>query len=209
MPSERSTARTPAAGPSSLSDLAVRSDQRERSTVRTPAAGPSTGVHKGDEVQAPVPSSRSFRTSGISNMIHQGIGIVASAGRRNPLAAKSSIRRIGEYWIIAFEGEAIHLRHAKGLTYLAQLLCHPGEELRPSDLIAEVDGASHGSAVRSLIGAAAEERARVNVTRSLHASLARILAHHPGLGQHLRRTIRTGRVCSYAPDPRLPIKWET
>jgi hypothetical protein len=28
------------------------------------------------------------------------------------------------------------------------------------------------------------------------------------LGRHLSSTIRTGRYCSYTPDPRAPITWE-
>jgi hypothetical protein len=53
------------------------------------------------------------------------------------------------------------------------------------------------------------ERARVNVTRAISLALARILESHPALGEHLERTIRTGTFCSYAPDPRAPIAWET
>jgi hypothetical protein len=35
------------------------------------------------------------------------------------------------------------------------------------------------------------------------------LAHaDPALGEHLSRTIHTGRYCSYTPDPRAPITWE-
>jgi len=133
---------------------------------------------------------------------------LGSDARRNLLAAKSSISKLGEYWIIAFDGDVIHLRHAKGLSYLAQLLRHPGEEFRPSQLIASVDGARRGQTPGRFVGPTEEERARVNLTRSVHAALARIAAHHASLGQHLRRTIRTGRSCSYAPDPRLPIEWE-
>jgi hypothetical protein len=53
------------------------------------------------------------------------------------------------------------------------------------------------------------ERARVNVTRAIRIVLRRIASQHPELGEHLRRTIRTGTYCLYAPDPRLPIEWET
>jgi hypothetical protein len=28
------------------------------------------------------------------------------------------------------------------------------------------------------------------------------------LGRHLAATIRTGRYCSYTPDPRVPIAWQ-
>jgi hypothetical protein len=30
--------------------------------------------------------------------------------------------------------------------------------------------------------------------------------HHPRLGEHLSRTIRTGTYCAYLPDPRTPAE---
>ena len=53
------------------------------------------------------------------------------------------------------------------------------------------------------------ERARVNVTRTIALALRRIAAQHPALGAHLARTVRTGIFCSYNPDPRAPIEWQT
>ena len=47
----------------------------------------------------------------------------------------------------------------------------------------------------------ASERARVGVTRAVRQSIARIGQHHPQLGEHLRRSVRTGTYCAYAPDP--------
>jgi tetratricopeptide (TPR) repeat protein len=52
------------------------------------------------------------------------------------------------------------------------------------------------------------ERARLNVTRAIRAALANLGRANPSLGQHLSSTIRTGRYCSYTPDPRAPITWE-
>jgi predicted ATPase len=52
------------------------------------------------------------------------------------------------------------------------------------------------------------ERARLNVTRSIRAAMAHIARDHPSLGRHLAATIRTGRYCSYNPDPRAPITWD-
>jgi tetratricopeptide (TPR) repeat protein len=52
------------------------------------------------------------------------------------------------------------------------------------------------------------ERARLNVTRAIKTALDNIARNHPPLGGHLRSTIRTGRYCSYTPDPRAPITWE-
>ena len=53
------------------------------------------------------------------------------------------------------------------------------------------------------------ERARAGVTRAIRQAMARIGQHHPQLGQHLGRTIRTGTYCAYFPDPRAPVGWRT
>jgi tetratricopeptide (TPR) repeat protein len=53
------------------------------------------------------------------------------------------------------------------------------------------------------------ERARLNVTRAIRAVLRTLDRVHPSLANHLALTIRTGRYCSYSPDPRAPIIWET
>jgi hypothetical protein len=52
------------------------------------------------------------------------------------------------------------------------------------------------------------ERARLNATRAIRAALANLARANPSLGRHLYSTIRTGRYCSYTPDPRVPITWE-
>jgi hypothetical protein len=49
------------------------------------------------------------------------------------------------------------------------------------------------------------ERARQTVTARIREALARIDAAHPDLGRHLRRSVRTGRICVYEPD--TPIDW--
>ena len=51
------------------------------------------------------------------------------------------------------------------------------------------------------------ERARLNATRAIRAAMANLARANPALGQHLSVTIRTGRYCSYTPDPRVPITW--
>jgi hypothetical protein len=55
--------------------------------------------------------------------------------------------------------------------------------------------------------AAAAERARVNVTRTITAVMKKIAASSPALGEHLGATIRTGYLCSYSPDARVPVRW--
>ena len=56
--------------------------------------------------------------------------------------------------------------------------------------------------------ASASERARAGVTRAVRQAIARIGEHHPPLGEHLARTIRTGTYCAYSPDPRAPAGWQ-
>jgi tetratricopeptide (TPR) repeat protein len=51
------------------------------------------------------------------------------------------------------------------------------------------------------------ERARVNVTRTLRATLDRIRSAAPACGAHLEASIRTGRACSYQPAPGGPAGW--
>lgn len=52
------------------------------------------------------------------------------------------------------------------------------------------------------------ERARLNVSRAIRAAMANLARDNPSLGRHLAATIRTGRYCSYGPDPRAPITWD-
>ena len=52
------------------------------------------------------------------------------------------------------------------------------------------------------------ERARLNVTRAIRAAVANLARANPALGAHLAAMVRTGRYCSYTPDPRAPITWE-
>ena len=52
------------------------------------------------------------------------------------------------------------------------------------------------------------ERARASVTRAVRHAMGRIRAHHPPLGAHLERAIRTGTYCAYLPDPRVPVAWK-
>ena len=51
----------------------------------------------------------------------------------------------------------------------------------------------------------ASERARSGVTRAVRQGIARIGEHHPELGEHLDRTVRTGTYCAYVPDRGAPV----
>ena len=66
-----------------------------------------------------------------------------------------------------------------------------------------------GLSGRDRRAASASERARASVTRAIRQAITRIAEHHPDLGEHLSRTIRTGTYCAYDPDPRAPADWRT
>ena len=104
----------------------------------------------------------------------------------------------GRTWRIEFEGVVRHLPTSKGLQYLAKLLAHPREPIPALVLEGRDD-----SDVR------AREQARLNVTRAIRATLNVLAEVHPALAEHLQATVRTGGACSYRPDPRAPIAWDT
>jgi len=51
------------------------------------------------------------------------------------------------------------------------------------------------------------ERARVSVTKSVRAAIKAIDRCAPALGQHLADSVRTGRMCVYAPPAAAPPRW--
>jgi len=51
------------------------------------------------------------------------------------------------------------------------------------------------------------ERARINVVRSLKRAIAAIGQLAPDLARHLEVSVRTGRYCSYAPEPAAALEW--
>lgn len=52
------------------------------------------------------------------------------------------------------------------------------------------------------------ERARVNVTRAIRATLKRIAGYDAQLGRTLEKSVQTGTFCSYQPDRRRPVEWQ-
>jgi hypothetical protein len=79
----------------------------------------------------------------------------------------------------------------------------------------EIDFLNHeltsalGLGGRDRRAASAAERARFSVSKSLRSAVKRIGQAHPVLGDHLAATLKTGYFCSYTPDPRLPLSWQT
>lgn len=79
-------------------------------------------------------------------------------------------------------------------------------EAERETLLAELRRARRlGGRVRDISPEA--ERARVNVTRGLRATIDRIALPAPRAAAHLRASIRTGRTCRYDPAPGGPVRW--
>jgi hypothetical protein len=74
-------------------------------------------------------------------------------------------------------------------------------------LVAELRRATGLGGRRRALSADAE-RARVNVTRTLRATIERILLSAPRTGAHLQRSVHTGRACRYQPEPGGPTRWQ-
>jgi tetratricopeptide (TPR) repeat protein len=77
---------------------------------------------------------------------HPGQAPLSRAKATEDTAPWPVFRREGEYWSIAFAGEAFRLKDVKGLHYLAQLLRHPGREFHVLDLAAAGQTAGPGGA---------------------------------------------------------------
>ena len=84
--------------------------------------------------------------------------------------------------------------------HLARLLARPGERGAAAALLLDCDGPSHRPA-------ASAEHSRVTATKRIKAALTKIREHHPSLGHHLTTCIKTGRFCTYTPDPEQPVAW--
>jgi hypothetical protein len=119
-------------------------------------------------------------------------------GKRAGRVDRAVLDREGEVWTIEFDGLVRHVMPLKGLDYLSVLLRHPGCQI----LSVELEHRAAPEGVR-------EERARLNVTRAIQSVIGRLDQLHPSLADHLRATVKTGRFCSYRPDPRVPIRWES
>lgn len=76
------------------------------------------------------------------------------------------------------------------------------------DALLEELGRAVGMGGRDRPHGATDERARVNVTRSIRRAIAAVAAQAPELGAHLEVSVRTGRECSYRPDPAAALAWE-
>ncbi len=114
------------------------------------------------------------------------------------------VRLEGEFWTIVFDGDTCRLRDTNGVRYLAYLLARPHQNVSSLEIRHAIAPGENG-----LADAQALERARVNVTRAVSGVMRRLESHHPALSRHLRSTVRTGAYCTYRPDPRVEVGWES
>jgi len=132
-----------------------------------------------------------------------------------PFHNESVFRRDGECWTLAFNGFAIGVRDAKGLRHLAYLLERPGVAVSAVALLDTPKEHKFGGGRSQPSGRVAgsagakpdRERARLVVTKRIHAAIQRIASLHPPLAYHLSVTVKTGALCMYRPDPQRPIAW--
>jgi tetratricopeptide (TPR) repeat protein len=64
-----------------------------------------------------------------------------------------------------------------------------------------------GMGGRDRLAADVAERARLNVTRAIRATIGRIEATHPEVARHLTMRVLTGRFCRYEPRPDDGVRW--
>ena len=129
----------------------------------------------------------------------------------------TTLRRIGDVWMIDDGGGPLHISDGRGVRLLALLLARPGREVHSLELAAAVDrmsppppgGVRSGAQATGRDGEAGShaERARVNVTRAIRSAIKRIAGYDPDLGAELAAAVRTGAFCAYEPDPRRPRHW--
>jgi tetratricopeptide (TPR) repeat protein len=106
-------------------ELARAQAQRDR---RTAALEARAALAIYDRLGAP-PAASEY------SLFHE-LGVIASPGAL-PVA---SLRRSSGAWTLTADAATFHLRHSKGLAYLADLLAHPGVERHVLDLVDLVEG---------------------------------------------------------------------
>jgi predicted ATPase len=75
------------------------------------------------------------------------------------------------------------------------------------DFLAREIARAVGLGGRDRRAGSAAERARLNATRTIRASIERISAFDSSLGEALTSAIKTGNFCSYTPNASAPLEW--
>ncbi len=183
--------------------------------------------------------ARACREAGASRPLHRSARpLPAGAPRRgNPAARAETVhddsvfRSEGDYWTIAYAGQAIRLRDSRGIRYLAHLVWHPAREFHATELVHLASGGGAppgrgGGGIESLApglgdaGEAIDEQARREYHRhleSLREALEEAEAHNErdraarlrteldAVADALGSAPRGRRVASHAERARLTV----
>jgi hypothetical protein len=120
-------------------------------------------------------------------------------------------------------GDAGEMLDARAKNAYRRRLAEIEDDMEQARAIGDTDRAAQSDAERDFLvrelsravglggrdrrASSASERARVGVTRAVRQAIGRLGEHHPRLGEHLNRAVRTGTHCAYVPDPRAPAAW--
>lgn len=132
----------------------------------------------------------------------------------DPPLSSSAVRE-GEVWRFSHGGSTCVVRDGKGIRDVVTLLERPDVDVHVSEraararveldfLLDELRRAT-GLGGRDRTAGDDHERARQAVRARIRHAIGRIGEHHPALGRHLERSIRTGTFCCYAPA--APVAW--
>jgi len=157
-------------------------------------ADPGREFHALDLVTAPAPAAPAAAGNPDAGLATTREG---SAGPMLDAAAKAAYRR--------------HMAELREELEEAERFGDPERAARARadlQMLADHVTAAVGLGGRDRRTADAAERARVSVTKAVKTAIRRIGNHHPALGSHLRRSVRTGIYCCYEPDPHSPPWWE-
>jgi hypothetical protein len=156
-------------------------------------AHPGRELHALELVAAEAGSVQKLESRQAASLSHTGLG---DAGEMLDARAKDAYgRRLAEI------EDDLEQAHALGDTERAAQA-----DAERDFLVRELSRAV-GLGGRDRRASSASERARVGVTRAVRQAIGRVGEHHPQLGEHLNRAIRTGTYCAYLPDPRAPAGW--
>ena len=123
-----------------------------------------------------------------------GLGAQGHAGEHLDEQAKAEFKRR-----ISDLREQVELAEAAGDLVRAE---RAREEL---DSVTEALASAFGLGGRARRAGDPAERARSAVTWRIRSAVSKVEAAHPGLGAHLRASVRTGTFCSYQPE--RPLRW--
>jgi len=123
--------------------------------------------------------------------------------------------RDGQQWQLRYGRRHLRLPATVGIAHLAVLLGNPGRDIPAVELAAGPAAVrSTGAPAQPLLGELAaatglgrrartfttdHERARLSVSKAIHRALNAVSRADPMIGEHLRRSVRTGAQCSYRP----------